>query len=139
VVDASVALCWFAREADSLAANRLIRSRADLIAPSLLLAEIANGLWKKTRHGEISVDLADAAMKEVRRFIPHFVEATELAAQALELAREIDYSVYDCFYLALALRRAAPFVTLDRALVTGAAKSRHARAIVHLADWTEDS
>jgi predicted nucleic acid-binding protein len=135
VVDASVALCWFAREAETPAANRLIRSRTDLVAPSLLVAELANGFWKKIRRGEMRADLAAEAMREIRRFVPQIVELSELAAQALELARETDHSVYDCSYLALALRRGIPLVTLDRALVAGAVRSGHARIVLHLADW----
>jgi predicted nucleic acid-binding protein len=136
IVDAGVALCWFAREADSPAANRLIRSHAELVAPTLMLAELANGLWKKARRGEIAADVAAAAMGEIRRFIPRFVELAELAGPAFALAREIDHPVYDCIYLALARRDAAPFVTLDRAFVASVAKTRYARDVVHLADWS---
>lgn len=135
VVDASVALCWFAREAETPAANRLLRSQVDLVAPSLLLAELANGFWKKTRRGEAPADLAAAAMREVRRFIPQIVDLSELAAPALELAREIDCSIYDCCYLALAIRRGAPLVTLDHALIASAARSGYARFAMHAADW----
>lgn len=136
VVDASVALCWFAREAETVAANRLIRSPAVLVAPSLMLAEFANGLWKKIRRGEMDADIASAAMTEIRRFVPQIVELAELAPSAFALAREIDHSVYDCFYLALARRRASPFVTLDRVFAASVAKTRYARDVVHLADWT---
>ncbi len=136
VVDASVALCWFAREAETPAANRLIRKQADLIAPSLLLAECANGLWKKTRRGEMAGDIATAAMKELRRFVSLIVDIADLAAPALDLARELDHSVYDCVYLALAHRRAAPFVTLDRTFVARIAKTRYAHDVVPLSDWT---
>jgi predicted nucleic acid-binding protein len=136
VVDASVALCWFARETETAAANRLIRSQTDLIAPTLMFAELANGLWKKARRGEIAADIATAAMGEIRRFIPRFVELADLAGPALALANEIDHSVYDCIYLALALRRAAPFVTLDRAFARSVAKTRFVRDVVHLADWS---
>jgi predicted nucleic acid-binding protein len=136
VVDASVALCWFAREAETPAANRLIRSRADLFAPTLMMAEFANGLWKKARRGEIAADVATEAMGEIRRFIPRFVDLAELAGPALALAREIDHSVYDCIYLALARRDTAPFVTLDRAFVASVAKTRYAHDVVHLADWS---
>jgi predicted nucleic acid-binding protein len=135
VVDASVALCWFAREAESPVANRLIRSRTDLVAPSLLLAELANGFWKKIRRSEMRADIAAEAIREIRRFVPQIIDLSELAAQALELARETDHSVYDCCYLALALRRGVPIVTLDRTLVAGAARSGHARFAMHLADW----
>ena len=138
VVDASVALCWFAREAATPAANRLIGSRANLTAPSLLLAEVANGLWKKARRGEMSADLANAAMKEIHRFIPQIIELSDLTAPALELAREIDHSVYDCYYLVLARRRGVPLVTLDHALLASAAKGGHARFAMHLTDWVGD-
>jgi len=42
VVDASVAVCWFVREAGSTKANKLIRGDLGLIAPSLILPELAN-------------------------------------------------------------------------------------------------
>jgi predicted nucleic acid-binding protein len=135
VVDASVALCWFAREAETVAANRLIRSAAELVAPSLMFAELANGLWKKARRGEIAYDIATAAMNEIRRFIPRFIELSELTTPAFALARELDHSVYDCFYLALAHRRAALFVTLDRGFVSRVTETRYARDVLHLADW----
>jgi predicted nucleic acid-binding protein len=75
-------------------------------------------------------------MNEIRRFIPQFFELADLAALAFALARELDHSAYDCFYLALARRRAAPLVTLDRAFVAGVAKTRHKRDVVRLADWS---
>jgi predicted nucleic acid-binding protein len=58
IVDASVALCWFASEKETAFANRLIAAAVDLVAPSLMLIELANGLWKKTRRGDI-VQLVD--------------------------------------------------------------------------------
>lgn len=60
VVDASVAICWFVREAATEKANGLIVSTFDLVAPSLMLVELANGLCNKTRHGEIRADLVEA-------------------------------------------------------------------------------
>jgi predicted nucleic acid-binding protein len=88
-----------------------------------------------SRANQQRATLADAAMKEIHRFIPHLVDLSELAASALLLAREIDHSVYDCCYLALALRRGSPLVTLDRFFVAGAAKGRYAHSVRHFADW----
>jgi predicted nucleic acid-binding protein len=138
VVDASVALCWFAQEAETGAANRLISSKRNLIAPSLLLVEIANGLWKKIRRGEMTVELAGIANKEIRRFIPEVVDLCDLTASALELAAELDHAVYDCCYLALAIRRNASLVTLDRPLIDRTRKTKWARSVTHLADWIAD-
>ena len=136
VVDASVALCWFVREPATDKANRLILTSVDLVAPSLMLIELANGLWNKTRHGEIRADLAEAGMREIRRFVPQIFDDADLAAPALALARELDHPVYDCIYLVLARRRNAPLVTLDRRLTTRVAGTRYRSDAVLLADWT---
>jgi predicted nucleic acid-binding protein len=40
-----------------------------------------------------------------------------LVDPAFELARRLDHPAYDCFYLALAAERDAPFVTADLRLV----------------------
>ena len=53
VVDASVAVQWFAREAGSEAAARLVEGDQPLIAPDIMPLEVANALWKKTRRGDV--------------------------------------------------------------------------------------
>jgi predicted nucleic acid-binding protein len=135
IVDASVALCWFATEAETAFANRLIAAAVDLVAPSLMLVELANGLWKKTRRGEMSADLAAAGLREIRRFVPQIVNLSDLAEAALALARELDHSVYDCVYLALARRRGAPLVTSDQKMVARLAGARYRNEVVRLIDW----
>jgi predicted nucleic acid-binding protein len=135
VVDASVALCWFAAEAETAFANRLIAAAVDLVAPSLMLVELANGLWKKTRRGEMTADLAAAGLREIWRFVPQIVDVSHLAEPALALARELDHSVYDCAYLALARRRGAPLVTSDQRLVDRLARTRYRNDVVPLVDW----
>ena len=137
VVDASVAVCWFVREAATEKANRLIASSGDLVAPSLMLLEFANTLWKKARRGEIGGDVVDAGLREIRRFVPQIFDDAALAAPALALARELDHPVYDCVYLALARQRNAPLITLDERLTTRLAGTRHQRDAVLLADWEE--
>jgi len=136
VVDASVALCWFAAEAGTPAAKQLVRSAVNLTAPTLLLTELANALWKKMRRGELEDDIALEAMREVRRFVPEFVDIADLAAPALALARELGHPVYDCVYLVLARRRQIRFATLDRAFVDKVARTPYVRDVVHLSDWS---
>lgn len=135
VVDASVAVCWFAREEGTQSANRLIASAVDLIAPSLMLVELANALWKKTRRGELGADLAAVATREIWRFVPQIVDIADLAGPALALARELDHPVYDCVYLALAHRRGVPLVTLDQEMTTRFASTRFRAEVIHVADW----
>jgi predicted nucleic acid-binding protein len=135
VIDASVAICWFVRESATENANGLIAATTNLVAPSLMLAELANALWKKTRRGEIRADLAEAGMREIRRFVPQIVELPDLIRPAFALAHELGHPVYDCIYLALARRRDAPFVTLDRVMMERLAGTRYASDAVLLADW----
>lgn len=131
VVDASVAVCWFTREAGTTSANRLLRRGVELIAPSLLLAEFANVVWKKERRGDMDSRQTEIALREIHRFIPEFVEMSKLLLPATALARKSDHSVYDCLYVALANERAIDFVTLDRKLVSAFAGGR----VFELGDW----
>ena len=76
-------------------------------------------------------------MREIRRFVPQIFEDAALAAPALELARELGHPVYDCVYLALARRRNAPLITLDRKLTARLAGTRYEGDAILLADWGE--
>jgi hypothetical protein len=48
VVDASIAVKWVIPEVLSDQADRIRDGDADVLAPDLLLVEVANALWKKT-------------------------------------------------------------------------------------------
>jgi len=135
VVDASVAVCWFVREARSPDANKLIRGDLGLIAPSLILPELANVVWKKWRKGEIEVEQTEIAVREVHRFIPDIVDMQKLIGPAMTLAREMDHAVYDCVYVALARQRDVPLVTLDQKLVADFAATPDAARVVSIGDW----
>jgi len=135
VVDASIAICWFTREDASPAANGLLRSDEELIAPTLLCVEVANTAWKKLRANEMTEEQATAATVELRRFVPDLTPIEQLTRQAFALAVETGHSAYDCAYLALALKRDARFVTLDKGFIRALASSRHGSRVIHLADW----
>ncbi len=137
IVDASVALCWFVKEPATEKANRLIVTKIDLVAPSLMLVELANGLWNRTRRKEIEADLAEAGLREVRRFVPQVFDDAVLAAPALALALELDHPIYDCVYLALARRRSAPLITQDRRFTSRLAGTRYQNDAVLLSDWAK--
>lgn len=135
VVDASVAFCWFTREAASAQANALLRSKEELVAPSLLCVEVANTAWKKLRNREMTRDQALAATVEIRRFILEIAPIETLTRDAFEIASQINHSVYDCVYLALAKQRAINFVTLDTEFLKALARTPYDGLALHLADW----
>ena len=53
VIDASVAVKWFAPEVLSSEAESLLDGDDALFAPDLLLVECGNIIWKKVRLGEL--------------------------------------------------------------------------------------
>ncbi|QNT70449.1 type II toxin-antitoxin system VapC family toxin [Defluviicoccus vanus] len=118
VVDASVALKWFLPEPDSLAAEAVLRRADDLIAPTLLVAEVCNAAWKRFRRGETTERHLDWIADRIGRMGLALVPDLALAVPATTIARRLDHPVYDCLYLALAEARRATLVTADRRLYT---------------------
>ncbi|MEM1128987.1 MAG: type II toxin-antitoxin system VapC family toxin [Pseudomonadota bacterium] len=120
VVDASVALKWVLDEPGSADAAGLLDGRA-LYAPPLLQIEAANALWVVTRRGGLSADEAADALDLLDRApFRALPRDTDVTTDALRLAQLMDHPVYDCIYLALALRLKCPVVTADRRFVRAA-------------------
>jgi predicted nucleic acid-binding protein len=124
VVDASVAVKWFIQEPDRPAARRLLEPQSHLIAPDLIVAEVANAMWRRTLAGEGHARQASLTAASLPRFFAWLLPLTPLAARAVEIAAELRHPVYDCFYLALAEREEAMLVTADRRLIERLAGSR---------------
>jgi predicted nucleic acid-binding protein len=114
VVDASVAVKWFFEEPGQRRARALLNSGQGLIAPSLVLAEVVNAVWKRYTRGEIGRRDADDVVRLVRRPFADLVPLEALVPQAASIALNLSHPIYDCFYLALAAREALPLVTADR-------------------------
>lgn len=117
VVDASVALKWLLPEPDSAMADRVAATDHLLIAPTLVIAEFCNAVWKRLRRGEVVADHAHLVVARLPDFFDSLVEETNLAPMALAIARTLEHPAYDCFYLALAERENATLVTADHRLV----------------------
>jgi predicted nucleic acid-binding protein len=123
VVDASVAVKWFAREVLTEEARELLTSTDELVAPDWLLVEAASTFWKKVKKGEMLSIYAERHIDDLPLFFVRPYPARELAAEALRLAVNLKHSVYDCIYLALAERERLPLVTADVDLAAAARRS----------------
>ena len=119
IVDASVAVKWVLPETDSGPAVAL-RGADSLIAPSLVIAEIGNALWKSVLRGDVDKSDASAALQIAVGHFERIVSIDQLAARALELAVDLRHPIYDCLYLALAERERAPIVSADARLISAA-------------------
>jgi predicted nucleic acid-binding protein len=117
VIDASVAVKLGVEEIDSERARAIVTRAQHVIAPELVVAEVANALWKKERLGQSNPQHRTAALASAVGAFDELVPLRALAEEALALAVRLRQPVYDCFYLALANARGSTFVTADARLV----------------------
>lgn len=112
VVDASVVAKWFLfnqpLEAEAFAA----RSAHAMIAPALLLTELANALWKYTRLSKLELGAAQDGVDLAAREIT-LIEDRLLLRAAQRLSADLDHPIYDCLYVSLAQREGVPLITAD--------------------------
>jgi predicted nucleic acid-binding protein len=84
-----------------------------MVGPSLIVAEVGNLAWKRVRRGLATTDDAHEMVSVAIGLLAHIVPNEELWERALGLSFELDHSIYDCFYLALAQRENVPLATAD--------------------------
>ena len=116
VVDASVAVQWVVPEQGSEHSDTLL-GRDDLIAPGLLLIEAANALRRKIAAGDVRLEQAQLGLGLIDDSLSLLPVDVSLTRDALALSNAISHPVYDCVYLALALRDGARFVSHDQQLM----------------------
>ena len=115
IVDASVASHWFV-DTEFSGSAAPYRERLDLSAPSFLVLETANVLYKRSRRGEIEAARCADSIDLLRIIISNWIDNDTLVGPAIGIAVKRLHPVYDCLYLALALKRREPLVTADRRL-----------------------
>ncbi|MEA1941283.1 MAG: type II toxin-antitoxin system VapC family toxin [Pseudomonadota bacterium] len=116
VFDASVAVKVFLPVAGSDAAEAAAKSHA-MVAPELVLVESANAFWKYVSKGLVPLEDCLTAIRNLSGFADLRPDRT-IFPEALALANRLQHPVYDCVYLALALRTQFPLVSVDRKLLS---------------------
>jgi len=134
VVDASVAAKWYLEESDSDLAQQFVEAGHELIAPELLLVEVANTLFKAWSRGAIDDAHMDGALAQLPTAFAALWPIADLVADAMVIARILLHPVYDCIYLALAWRTGARIVTADERLIEVARASTWDHFLLHLRD-----
>ena len=115
VVDASVVAKWFLDDQPLAAEAFAARAAHALMAPALLLTELANALWKYTRLSRLELGVAMDSIDLTAREVS-LVEDRLLLRAAQRLSTDFDHPVYDCLYVSLAQREGVPLVTADAKL-----------------------
>lgn len=115
VVDPGVAIKWFVEEPLRPQARSLLANRHEVIAPDILIADVAELAWRKTTRGEITVEQAEPIVRNIAlpSFISAFVESPQLRNRALAIALQCNRPVHECFYAACAESAQAPLVSAD--------------------------
>ncbi len=136
VLDASVAARFLLHEELSeKAANVLedfLRGEIDVLAPSLVIYEVGNALWKAVRFGFIDKAEAASALDTFLKLnVWRNLKESELL-DAISLAVEKDITYYDAAYIALAKSERAILLTADEGLIRKASGLVEA---VHLKDY----
>ncbi len=126
VLDASAAVRLILGDPAAAGLAQQIGEAALVLAPELMLTEVANTLWKLRRADQLNnLDpqqlLADA--RDLVDLVDRVEPDRHLQAEALALACHLNHPVYDCLYLALARREAATLISADRRLRTLVAES----------------
>ena len=119
IVDASVAIKWFVREAGHTQAIALLRNQ-DAEAPDLVVAELAQLAWLKHRRGELTRAQSLAIASRADQAFAALHPSRTLIAAAAELAQTLRRPVCECLYLACATTTGRPLITDDDALCRAA-------------------
>jgi predicted nucleic acid-binding protein len=122
VVDASVVAAAFFPEPHTRAARTLLASGAPLYAPDLIYAGVANVIWKRYQRTEISERDAADLLGDLTGMPFEITPSEQLVGAAIELAIRTARTVYDCLYVALAVRTGSVMVSDDRRLVNALAR-----------------
>jgi predicted nucleic acid-binding protein len=116
VIDASVVIKWFSEEEGTQSALKLRGEHIDgvrtLMAPDLLLYEVANALRYKPGFNEEKVGMAIGDLMDIQ--IDLIVPSRELVERSTALAYEYDVTVYDSCYLALSELMGVSLQTSDK-------------------------
>jgi predicted nucleic acid-binding protein len=123
VLDASIVIKWVVEENGTPEAL-VLRQKAKLIAPDLLVAECANIFWKKVQRGELLKPEALFAARLLQGAEIELLPTRSLFENATRMAIEIDHPAYDCLYLVLAVEQKCQFVTADERFLRKLHQSR---------------
>ncbi len=128
VLDASVAISWFFQDEASGEKELSVLEelkRGWAVVPGIWPLEVSNVLLVALRRGRVESSGVYRVTELLSR-LPIEIENTslDLAFKAVyPVAREYELSIYDAYYLELAVRKGLPLATKDAALKKAARKA----------------
>jgi predicted nucleic acid-binding protein len=135
IVDASVAVKWFTLEIDRDKAEAILRSDHTLMAPWLIVTEVANALARKVGQGLVTTPDAAEYVSSLPILVSRLLDIDDLIRPAFENACSHRHPIYDFIYLEAARNRNTQMVTADSRFIARLAGSSLARFVMSLSDW----
>lgn len=128
VLDASVAAKWclpeewedYSAQAVSLL-GACVTGETKILVPDLFWAEMGSILWKAVRMRKLSSSSAFSSLKLIQNLGLFIHPTDDLISEALQIALQYHRTVYDCLYVALAVRSSTDFITADERLANALA------------------
>ncbi len=137
-MDASVVVKWvlsgepFEENAVTLKEHSL-SGRVNLFAPSFMVQEVTNSLWKAIKRKRILQDEAQEALRTLNDLRIDLVELDwQHSSEVLSFACKLDLAVYDAAYLFLSDQTSACLITADNKLYE---KAQEHFQVLHLKDY----
>ena len=133
VLDASAAVAIALGTEDGLAMRALMLDGEPSRAPSLLVPEVTNALWKYVQAEKLEAGQATELARLANELVDEFADMQELQVEVLREAVRLQHPAYDMFYFVLARRLGATLFTLDRKLMRLC--EENGVGCVHLIRW----
>lgn len=138
ILDASVAVKWVLSgelydENAAKVKDDFVSNVSELCAPSLIMHEVANSVWKALKRKRIPEEKG----QETLRFLDDLqVPLHELnwneVSEVLTIASKLDITVYDACYLFLSEKMEAQLITADEKLYQ---KAKGRFEVLHVKDY----
>lgn len=122
VVDASLIAAAVFEEEHSRFARDILGGQTSLLAPDLILWELASITWKKAKRGYIDVGQLSEFDAVIAAFEIRTVPAMDLISpgRLAEVALNEELTAYDASYFFLCQGLRLPLATIDKPLATAA-------------------
>lgn len=135
VIDACVAVKWCIREPLYDEARILLSQPNELFAQDLIWLECLNAILRKTQRGELSREDGWEAFLTLHSFSELITFPTvSLLDDAYQIAAQMNHALYDCIYLALALKQDAKVITADNQFYKRTSTTEYKQNILWISD-----
>ena len=132
-IDASVAVKAIVEEQLSENARGVLASHDLVLAPAHAYAEIAEVIYRKFSAGHIEERQVILALERLPKILT-LIPLDSIIIDAFSIAKDIRHSVYDCLYVAAALKHGTELITADAKLVLKTRNTPYSALVRHLAD-----